>query len=138
MKGVLPSWATQSWSAPVQAPSPSSTAKAAGLPWVQSLQSERMDCSSVGSNMEMMALILRPLIPPVVLMLLTKRLMALTCSPYSASSAKPNRPCNEFRLTTGKTTLMLVLVTPRVLVLAWLTGVGAAPATPTPAPLYEA
>ena len=40
------------------------------------------------------------------------------------SSAKPSRPARELSDTTGKTTLMEVAVTPRVLVLAWSTGVG--------------
>ena len=50
--------------------------------------------------------------------------MALVCSPYSASSAKPSRPASELSETTGKTTLMLLSVTPRLEVLAVLTGDG--------------
>src|SRR5713226_5955719 len=62
--GVLPSCVTHSWSGPVQAPMPSTTANAAGLPSVQSLHSDRMLDALLGSKLAMMALILRPLMPP--------------------------------------------------------------------------
>ncbi len=71
MKGVWPSWVTQSWLSPVQSPIPSSTVKAAGDPSVQVLQSARMFDSLVGSNVVMMGLILRPLMPPASLICLT-------------------------------------------------------------------
>ncbi len=64
MKGVCPSWATQSSLSPVQSPMPSITAKAAGDPSVQVLHSARMSVSLVGSNVAMIGLILRPLMPP--------------------------------------------------------------------------
>ena len=51
--------------------------------------------------------------------------MALACSVYSTSPAKPISLESACRFTTGKTTLIVVLVTPRVLVLACVTGVGA-------------
>jgi hypothetical protein len=56
--------------------------------------------------------------------------MALVCSPNSTSEAKPSCPAREPRDTTGKTTLMLVAVTPRLEVLAELTGDGDAPLGP--------
>ena len=97
----------QSSSSPVQSPIPSNTAKTAGDPSVQSLHSARMSVSLVGSKLAMMGLIFRPLIPPLSLMWFTKRLMALVCSPNSASAANPSWPAKELRATTGKTTLML-------------------------------
>ena len=80
---------------------------------------------------------MRPWIPPALLISLTKRLIAFVCSPYSTSVAKPSFPASELRFTIGNTTLMEVAVTPRVLVLAFDTGVGwvaatAAPAAPAP------
>ena len=68
-------------------------------------------------------LIVRPLMPPVALMCWTKRSMAFTCSLYSTSPAKPNWPARAWRFATGNSTLMECAVTPRVLVLAWVTGV---------------
>src|ERR1700749_2132777 len=121
--GVCPCWATQSWLSPSQVPMPSTTAKAAGLPWVHCLQSDCMLASLVGSNCTMIGLILRPLMPPALLILFTKRWIAGICSLYSLSSAKPSFPARLLMATTGNTTLMLVAVTPRVLVLAWLGGV---------------
>ena len=60
---------------------------------------------------------------------------------YSLSSANPSCPASLLMATTGKTTLMACAVTPRVLVLAWLTGVGADEAetgtTAAPAPSGE-
>ncbi len=126
MNGVWPSWVMQSWSSPVQSPSPSSTAKAAGEPSVQVLHSDRISVSLVGSKLTMMGLIFRPLIPPLSLICLTKRSMALVCSPNSTSAANPSLPASELRATTGKTTLMVCLVTPRDEVLAELTGLGPA------------
>ena len=61
---------------------------------------------------------MRPLMPPVSLTCLTKRLMAFVCSPYSASPAKPRLVASDVRLETGKTTLMAWAVTPALLVLA--------------------
>ncbi len=67
--------------------------------------------------------------------------MAGTCSLYSLSAEKPSLPARLLMATTGKTTLISVLETPRVLVLACPTGVAveldelwtsAAPATPEP------
>ena len=117
MKGVWPSWVMQSWLSPVQAPSPSKTEKAAGGPSVHVLHSARIPVSLVGSYPVMMALILRPLIPPARLICLTNSWMALVCSPYSASSANPSRPASELSATTGKTTLMALPETPRAEVL---------------------
>ena len=51
--------------------------------------------------------------------------MALACSVYSTSPAKPISLESACRFTTGNTTLMVVLVTPLALVLACVTGVGA-------------
>ena len=70
----------------------------------------------------MMGLIFRPWMPPSLLTCFTKSVMALVCSPYSASSAKPSLPASELSDTTGKTTLMACWVTPRLDVLAELTG----------------
>ncbi len=50
--------------------------------------------------------------------------MAWFCSPNSGSWANPSRPASELSDTTGKTTLMLSLVTPRLEVLAVLTEEG--------------
>src|SRR5580658_8504531 len=122
MSGVWPCWATQSWLSPNQEPMPSRTAKVAGLPWVHCLQSDCMLASLVGSNCTMIGLIVRPLIPPALLILSTKRWIAGICSLYSLSSAKPSFPARLLMATTGKTTLMLVALTPRLLVLAWLGG----------------
>src|SRR3984885_850029 len=138
--GVWPCWATQSWLSPSQVPTPSITAKTAGLPGVHCLHSDCMLASLVGSNWTMIGLILRPLMPPALLIWFTKRWIAGICSLYSLSSAKPSFPARLLMATTGKTTLMLVAVTPRGLVLAWETGVAAvldgpnsaAPALPDP------
>src|ERR1700683_386284 len=144
MSGVWPCWVTHSWLEPVQVPMPSITAKTAGVPCVHCSHSACMLASLVGSNWTMIGLILRPLIPPAWLIWSTKRLMAGICSLYSLSSAKPSLPARLLTATTGKTTLMDVLETPRSLVLAWLTGVDededvearstgtAAPALPPP------
>src|SRR5580698_4260495 len=102
---------------------PSTTAKTAGLPWVHCWHSACMLASLVGSNWVMIGLILRPLMPPLLLIWFTKRWIAGICSLYSLSSAKPSFPARLLMATTGKTTLMVVAVTPRVLVLAWLGGV---------------
>src|SRR6202050_2680701 len=116
----------QSSLSPVQSPMPSRTANAAGEPSVQVLQSARISVSLVGSKLVMMGLIFRPLIPPLLLIWLTKSSMALVCSPYSASSANPSCPASELSDTSGKTTLMLCAVTPRYEVLAELTAEGSA------------
>src|ERR1700684_2668637 len=137
--GVWPCWATQSWLSPSQVPTPSITAKTAGLPCVHCLHSDCMLASLVGSNWTMIGLILRPLMPPALLIWFTYRWVAGICSVYSLSSAKPSLPARLLMATTGKTTLMLVAVTPRVLVLAWLGAVAVlldvtsgAPAPPPP------
>src|SRR5271165_2087686 len=124
MKGVWPSWVTHSSLSPVQSPRPSRTAKAAGDPSVHVLHNARISVSLVGSKSTMMALIFRPLIPPVSLTCLTKSSIAFVCSPNSASAANPSRPASELRDTVGKTTLMLSPVTPRLDVLAVLTEEG--------------
>src|ERR1700678_3432325 len=51
--------------------------------------------------------------------------MAFACSVYSTSPAKPYTLDSAWRFTTGKTTLMVLFVTPRALVLARSTGVAA-------------
>src|ERR1700733_5746272 len=51
--------------------------------------------------------------------------MAFVCSPYSASDSISNCPSMLVNEMIGKTTLMVLAVTPRALVLAWVTGVGA-------------
>src|SRR5580692_1390969 len=71
--------------------------------------------------------------------------MAGICSLYSLSCEKPSLPARLLMATTGKTTLISVFETPRVLVLAWVTGTAvvadavlvptgrsAAPAAPDP------
>ncbi len=70
-----------------------------------------------------MGLMCRPLIPPVWLICATNRRIAFSCSPNSASSAKPSFPASELSETTGKTTLISFDVTPRLEVLAELTDV---------------
>ncbi len=80
--------------------------------------------SLVGSKVVMMGLIFLPLMPPASLICLTKKLMAWFCSANSGSWANPSRPANELSDTTGKATLMLSFVTPRVEVLAVLTEEG--------------
>src|SRR3974390_482991 len=69
--------------------------------------------------------------------------MAEVCSLNSLSVANPSLPARLLTATTGKTTLIAVLETPRSLVLAWETGVpwdvvaslgSAAPAVPPPLP----
>ena len=106
MNGVWPSWVMHSSLSPVQSPSPSSTAKAAGDPSVHVLHRARMAASSVGSKLVMMGLIFRPWIPPVSLICLTNSMMALDCSPNSTSEANPSLPAREFNETRGNTTLM--------------------------------
>ena len=49
----------------------------------------------------------------------------MVCSPYSASDSISNSPSMLLNEMSGKTTLMVLAETPRVLVLAWVTGVGA-------------
>ena len=51
--------------------------------------------------------------------------MAFDCSPYSASDSISNLPSMLLNEMIGKTTLMAPAETPRVLVLASVTGVGA-------------
>src|ERR1700691_1781692 len=83
----------------------------------------------------MIGLILRPLMPPLLLIWFTYRWIAGICWLYSLSSAKPSFPARLLMATTGKTTLMLVAGTPRVLVLAWVTGVAwVLDDAPSPAP----
>src|SRR5579864_527522 len=108
-----------SWLSPVHVPTPSRTAKAGVPPSIQSLHRARIWVSLVGSKLTMEASILRPLMPPASLMSLTKRSIALVCSEYSTSPAKPKLAASDDRLETGKTTLMLRAVTPALLVLAW-------------------
>ena len=69
--GVWPSWVTQSSLSPVQVPIPSTTAKAAGLPWVHCLHSERISVSLLGSKLTMIGLIFRPWMPPLALIWFT-------------------------------------------------------------------
>jgi len=97
---------------------PSTTANTAGLPWVHCRHRAWSLASLLGSNCTIIGLILRPLIPPALLIRFTYRLMAGTCSLYSLSSANPNLPAWLLTATTGKTTLISVLDTPRSLVLA--------------------
>src|ERR1700683_2564580 len=120
---------------------PSRTAKTAGLPWVHCWHNDCMLASLVGSNCTLIGLILRPLMPPLLLIWFTKRWIAGICSLNSLSAAKPSLPARLLTATTGNTTLMLVAVTPRLLVLAWVTGIAlvldddgtsAAPALPDP------
>src|ERR1700677_2428735 len=61
--------------------------------------------------------------------------MALACSPNSASAANPSCPARELSATTGNMTLMVLLVTPRLEVLAELTGLGPDPPAPVPVPV---
>jgi hypothetical protein len=89
-----------------------------GLPSVQSLHSARMPDSLVGIEEVMIGLILRPLMPPTVVDLVDEEMIALPCSVYSTSPAKPSSVESASRFTTGKTTLICVFVTPRELVLA--------------------
>src|SRR5512135_468959 len=70
----------------------------------------------------MIALIFRPLMPPLSLISLTNSLIAFVCSVNSTSPANPSCDDSACRFTTGNTTLMDLAVTPRVLVLAWPTG----------------
>src|SRR5580700_5157063 len=72
----------------------------------------------------MIGLILRPLMPPAALIWFTYTWMALSCCPNSGSDEMSNWPDTLESEITGKTTLMAWAVTPRVLVLAWSTGVG--------------
>src|ERR1700735_265878 len=64
--------------------------------------------------------------------------MALVCWPYSLSSARPRRPAMLESEMTGKTTLIVLVETPRELVLAWLTGVTLADAATSLAPAPSA
>src|ERR1700722_5985322 len=126
--GVCPCWVMHNWLFPVQVPMASMTAKTGGLPMVHCLQSAFMPAVSVGSKVTIIGLMLRPWVPPAWLIWLTKRWMALCWSPSSLSSYRPSRPAILLSEMTGKTTLMAWAETPRVLVLAWLTGVTAAAA----------
>ncbi len=120
MKGVWPSWVMHSSLSPVHDPSPSTTANTAGFPFVHCRQSARISASLVGSKVTMMAWILRPLMPPWALAAFTNTLMAFFCSPNSMSPAKPKFEARLVRLEMGKTTLMVLLVTPLLDVLALL------------------
>jgi hypothetical protein len=71
IKGVWPCWVMQSWLVPVHVPMPSTTAKTAGLPCVHCAHSACMLASLVGSNWVMMGLILRPSMPPALLIWFT-------------------------------------------------------------------
>ncbi len=81
--------------------------------------------SLAGSKEVMIGLMVRPLMPPEWLIWSTNRSMAFTCSVYSTSPANPYVLLSAWRLTTGNATLMVWAVTPRALVLAWVTGVTA-------------
>ncbi len=76
------------------------------------LHSARIATSLVGSKLTISGLILRPWMPPLSLMVLTKRSMALVCSLYSTSPAKPRLLDSAVRFETGKTTSMVWAVTP--------------------------
>src|SRR5271155_1805344 len=115
----------QSWLTPSHVPSPSTTAKTGGLPWVHCLHSACCSFGFVGSKLSIIGFILRPLMPPASLIWFTKRWIAFVCSPYSASDSISNSPSMLVNEMIGNTTLMALDETPRVLVLAWLTGVGA-------------
>src|ERR1700676_3800700 len=106
---------------PVHEPSPSSTANTGGLPSVHCLHKARMADSLVGSMFTIMGRILRPLMPPASLMAFTKVWMAAFWTPNSVSPENPKLEANDVRLEIGKTTLMEVAFTPRVLVDAWST-----------------
>ena len=67
MSGVCPCWVTQSWLSPVQVPMPSITANTGGLPWVHCWHSACMLALLVGSKLTIIGLILRPLMPPPLL-----------------------------------------------------------------------
>ena len=118
IKGVWPSWVMHSWLSPVQVPIPSSTAKTGSPPSVHCLHRARIPVSLVGSKLTMSASIFLPWIPPLSLISLTKSLIALDCSLYSTSPAKPKLDASDDRFETGNTTLMLLLVTPASLALA--------------------
>src|SRR6202034_3800940 len=115
----------QSWLPPSHVPSPSTTAKTGGLPLGHCLHSACCSFGFVGSKLSIIGLILRPLMPPASLIWFTKRWIAFVCSPYSASDSISNSPSMLLNEISGKTTLMVVAETPRELVLAWVTGVGA-------------
>src|SRR5579864_5509871 len=121
MKGVWPSWVMHSSLSPVHEPSPSSTADTGGLPSVHCLHRARMADSLVGSMFTIMGLIMRPLMPPASLMAFTYVWMAAVWAPNSLSPEKPKLDANDVRFEIGKTTLMEVAVTPRLLVDAWST-----------------
>ncbi len=114
-----------SWLTPSNVPSPSRTANTGGLPCVHCLHKARSSSGLVGSKLTIMGLILRPLIPPASLTWFTNRVIALVCSPYSASDSISNWPSILAKEMIGKTTLMAPAETPRALVLAWDTGVAA-------------
>jgi len=71
INGVCPCWATHSWSSPSQVPMPSTTAKTGGLPSVHCRHSARVAPVLLGSNCTIIGLIMRPLIPPALLIWLT-------------------------------------------------------------------
>ncbi len=146
MSGVCPCWVTHNWLSPIHVPMPSTTAKTAGLPSVHWRHRAWVAASLVGSNWVMIGLMVRPLMPPAWLICFTKSLIDVICSLYSLSCEKPSRPARLLMATTGKTTLMLDAVTPRLLVLAELGGeapvdlddaASAAPADPAPPGLPE-
>src|SRR5271155_4348807 len=82
-----------------------------------------MSDSLVGSKLEMIALILRPLIPPLALISFTYSLIAFACSVNSKSPENPIWLDSAWWSATGNTTLMVLPEMPLVLVLAWSTGV---------------
>src|SRR5579862_5956173 len=124
------------WLSPVQVPTPSSTAKAGELPSVQSLHSDRISASLVGSKLTICGSIIRPWMPPASLISFTKSLIALVCSLYSMSPANPKLDASDDKLDSGKTTLMLWAVTPAVLELA-CTGVAEVSAVDAPGRLED-
>ena len=71
ISGVWPCWVTQSWLSPCHVPMPSTTANTGGLPWVHCWQSDCMLALLVGSKLTIIGLILRPLMPPALLIWLT-------------------------------------------------------------------
>src|ERR1700722_9949022 len=77
----------------------------------------------------MMGLIFLPLMPPESLMALTKGVIAARCAPYSASPWKPEFDAKDAKFDTGKTTLMVVVVKPRLEVDPWAIPPPLAPST---------
>ena len=73
--------------------------------------------------------------PPALLMALTKVWMAAFWAPNSVSPANPKFDANDVRFDTGKTTLIELAVTPRVLVDASFTPTPLG--LPSPNPLSE-